>query len=212
MKLSLSLLISLSIGLGCIACNSSSTGQSTPSLDNSEIDNGRWSVTGVDAQAVTLNINGTERKAPWCGIMINSTPETQNYLQKLVGQEILYESGIIYINIPGENVHLGYEMVRGGHATVNEETVEQCEKGFILQSAAKETAQNVTKHYTQADYDAITEGMTLEDVEQILGKGHLQGTSDATYVYLWDDPAHGIYISVSIREGKVVEKNQKGLD
>lgn len=71
---------------------------------------------------------------------------------------------------------------------------------------------------TKANYDKIKTGMTLAEVEKILGKGRSQGSSEvyfggqkiATSNYAWSE--WGKTITVVVQNGKVTTKAQFGLD
>jgi hypothetical protein len=79
---------------------------------------------------------------------------------------------------------------------------------------------------TDENYEAITQGMTVDEVERILGAGEQQtsggvgisgagvmgGSNDASsdrQVYLWK--GEGKQIIVTFKDGKVVSKNKTGF-
>ena len=69
---------------------------------------------------------------------------------------------------------------------------------------------------TKASFNKIKNGMTLEEVEKLLGeKGMLVSTMDVngrkTQIYKWSNDNFTSYIDVTIENGKVVEKKDKGL-
>jgi hypothetical protein len=85
----------------------------------------------------------------------------------------------------------------------------------------------VKSKVTKANFDKISNGLTLEEVEKVLGKGEKE-TGDGSNVagqfgvavtappaagggetYKWESPK--ATITVTFRQGKVVGKNQKGL-
>lgn len=74
----------------------------------------------------------------------------------------------------------------------------------------------VSRKITKADFYKIKTGMTLEEVENFLGdKGMLVSTMDVngrkTRIYKWSSDNFTSYLDVTIENGKVVEKKEKGL-
>ena len=79
----------------------------------------------------------------------------------------------------------------------------------------------------KANFDKVKEGMTLEEVEKILGKGNKESgdgsgvaaqvgvaitstpTSGGGDIYTWESNAHTI--TVGIKQGKVVSKRSSGF-
>lgn len=69
---------------------------------------------------------------------------------------------------------------------------------------------------TKASFEKVKTGMTLDDVEKLMGeKGMLVSTMDIngrkTQIYKWSNNDFSSYIDVTIENGKVVEKKDKGL-
>lgn len=69
---------------------------------------------------------------------------------------------------------------------------------------------------TKANYDKIETGMTLPEVEKILGgEGLKVGTNivngRTTEIYKWTEDDFKSYIDIIIEKEKVVEKREKGL-
>jgi hypothetical protein len=68
---------------------------------------------------------------------------------------------------------------------------------------------------TRKNYDKIHEGMTLEQVEKILGKDESGGPSSAmpgaTDVLTWQDKKPGKSIEVGFKESRVIGKKATGL-
>lgn len=78
--------------------------------------------------------------------------------------------------------------------------------------APKKTSANLSK----ATFEKIKAGMTLGEVEKLLGEeGMLVSTMDTggrkTQVYKWSNDNFSSYIDVTIENTKVVEKKNKGL-
>ena len=78
--------------------------------------------------------------------------------------------------------------------------------------APKKTTANLSK----ATFEKIKVGMTLGEVEKILGEeGMLVSTMDVngrkTQIYKWSNDDFSSYIDVTIENTKVVEKKNKGL-
>jgi hypothetical protein len=78
--------------------------------------------------------------------------------------------------------------------------------------APKKSSANLTK----AAFEKIKVGMTLAEVEKMLGEvGMLVSTMDVngrkTQIYKWSSDNFTSYIDVTIESGKVVEKKDKGL-
>lgn len=69
---------------------------------------------------------------------------------------------------------------------------------------------------SKATYDKINVGMTLEEVEKLVGdEGLLVGTNiingRKTQIYKWSNDNFTSYIDVTIENGKVAEKKDKNL-
>jgi len=78
--------------------------------------------------------------------------------------------------------------------------------------APPKTSANLTK----AMFDKIKVGMALEAVEKMMDeKGMLVSTMDVngrkTQIYKWSNDNFSSYIDVTVENGKVVEKKDKGL-
>ena len=68
----------------------------------------------------------------------------------------------------------------------------------------------------KATFDKIKPGMTLEEVEKLVGdKGLLVGTNiingRTKKIYKWSNDNFSTYIDVTIENGKVIEKDDKNL-
>jgi hypothetical protein len=63
---------------------------------------------------------------------------------------------------------------------------------------------------TLAKFDQVRPGMTLAEVEAILGKGQTQGASLGGGLYTWKNE-DGSSMNVSIMDGRVIGKAQWGL-
>jgi hypothetical protein len=77
---------------------------------------------------------------------------------------------------------------------------------------------------TKANFDKISEGMTLSEVEAILGEGakqsdgagipaqfgvHVQGTNTRAEIYVWESGDKSI--TLTFRDGKVVHRDERNL-
>jgi len=73
-----------------------------------------------------------------------------------------------------------------------------------------------TVQLNKAAFDKIKVGMTLNEIEKLLGdKGMLVSTMDVngkqTQIYKWSNDNFTSYIDVTIEKNKVIEKKDKGL-
>jgi hypothetical protein len=70
-------------------------------------------------------------------------------------------------------------------------------------------------HLTRKNFDKVQDGMTLEQVEKLLGKEASGGPSSAmpgaTEVMTWQQPKPLTSVSVGFKEGRVVGKTAAGL-
>lgn len=83
---------------------------------------------------------------------------------------------------------------------------------YTTPAPSKKSAANINK----ASFEKIKIGMTLEEVEKIVGdKGMLVGTNiingRTKYIYKWSNDNFSSYIDVTIENDKVSEKADKNL-
>lgn len=86
------------------------------------------------------------------------------------------------------------------------------EKGDIAPSGKSESANGLTA----ASYNKIEIGMTLAQIEKIVGEAgmkvsEMKVNGRETEIYKWASSDFGKYIDVTFEHGKAIEKKQKGL-
>ena len=68
-----------------------------------------------------------------------------------------------------------------------------------------------TRQYTLLQYERLTLGMSLVEVQAILDAGTETQRSTTTRVFIWKNPADGSKITATFTDGKLTHKEQMGF-
>jgi hypothetical protein len=84
-------------------------------------------------------------------------------------------------------------------------------KAISVTEQKERHAQTEFQYVTRVDYEQLTPGMSLTDVQAILDRGIEINRSETTATFLWQN-SNGSYITVTFKNGKLISKAQSKLN